>query len=562
MALVSVVCRTQHIRILLVTLNAIRTAANLSYKIYGEQDVNPDDPPIFLFHGLLGTKKHWESFGKTMMNMTKRLVVAVDLRNHGDSPHVNSHKYDDMSADILKLFEKLSIDRANVVGHGMGGRASMHISLIAPQKIAGLLVVDISPVSTCADLREKFPKIMTTMKEFSFKEQKKVKHGQREVKKKLKPLITDEILMKAILSNVTKKSTGSIGWSCNLDVLIKEFKHIITFPRLKKQYLGPTLFIGGQLSEYLPFAVDLVYKVHGKENYSIAPVIAIHGLLGMKKNWESVSKKINENTSKTVLTVDVRNHGESPHTESHTYPELASDILQLMTKLSIKTSHVVGHSMGGRTGMVLALTEVQYQFKSVNFYSRSLQYSDFQPSKVESLVVVDISPVSTAGILNDFFPKLIQAMRAINFTGVDNINKARTIARDHLASSGLVKPESSGFILMNIGPKQEGTFGWMCNLDALIKHFNDIATFPSDLKGKQYPGNTLFIGGDQSNYLPDDTIVIAQIRQLNCHFSPEDLYGIRNYFPKAELEYVKGAGHNVHAEDPISFLRIVSQFLK
>ncbi|CAF4884665.1 unnamed protein product [Pieris macdunnoughi] len=250
MALASILRRSH---IILDSTHAKRTVANLSYKIFGESSVDPDIPPIFLFHGLLGTKKHWESFGKTMMNMTQRIVVAVDLRNHGDSPHVNSHKYEDMAADILKLFSKLAIEKASVVGHGMGGRASMCVSLMAPEKISALLVVDISPVSTCVDLREKFPKIMSMMKEISFKEQKKVKIAQREVKRKLKTLITDEILLKAILSNVTMKSTGFIGWSCNLDVLIKEFKHILTFPRLKnKKYYGPTLFIGGQLSDYLP----------------------------------------------------------------------------------------------------------------------------------------------------------------------------------------------------------------------------------------------------------------------------------------------------------------------
>lgn len=116
-------------------------------------------------------------------------------------------------------------------------------------------------------------------------------------------------------------------------------------------------------------AVDLVYKVHGNENYNMAPIIIIHGLLGMRKNWESASKKINENTNKTVITVDMRNHGESPHTSSHTYLDLASDISHLISKLSLKTSHIIGHSMGGRTGMVLALTEV-----SMNFYFFDICY--------------------------------------------------------------------------------------------------------------------------------------------------------------------------------------------
>ncbi|XP_038217333.1 protein ABHD11-like [Zerene cesonia] len=450
-------------------LYSIRTAVKLSYKIFGESEVDPDDPPIFLFHDLLGTKKHWDSFGKTMVNMTKRSVVAVDLRNHGDSPHVSSHKYEDMAEDIFKLFKKLSVDKASIVGHGMGGRASMCVSLIAPEKVAGLLILDISPVSTCKHLEE-FTKILAIIKDINFKEQKKICTAKRHAKKKLKSIIHDDTLM-----NVSRS------------------------------------------------AVDLAYKVHGNENYNVAPVIVIHGLLGMKKNWESVSKSINESTNKAVIAVDVRNHGESPHTESHTYPELASDISQLISKLSIKSSHVIGHSMGGRTGMVLALTE---------------------PAKVASLIVVDISPVSTAGILNDFFPKLIEVMKAVNYKGADNISKARSIAKEHLVKSGLVKAESSGFLLINVGLRPDGSYGWLCNLNALNKHFPDIATFPSGLDGKQYSGPTLFIGGEESNYLPR-----------------QDLPGIKKYFPNAKLEYVKDVGHNVHAEDPNAFLKIVLRFL-
>lgn len=121
---------------------------------------------------------------------------------------------------------------------------------------------------------------------------------------------------------------------------------------------------------------------------------------------------------------------------------------------------------------------------------------------MESLVVVDISPVSTAGILNDFFPKLIAVMRGVDFSGVKDISKARNTAKDALVKSGLVKAESSGFLLINVGIKKDGSYGWVCNLDTLIKHFLDIASFPTGLTGKQYPGRTLFVGGTESNYLP------------------------------------------------------------
>lgn len=111
-----------------------RTAITLSYKIFGDSDNSDDEPPILIFHGLLDNKLKWNSTGKTILNMTKRAVVTVDLRNHGDSPHVNSHKYDDLAADILYLFDKLSITKASLLGHGMGGKAAMAVSLLAVRK--------------------------------------------------------------------------------------------------------------------------------------------------------------------------------------------------------------------------------------------------------------------------------------------------------------------------------------------------------------------------------------------------------------------------------------------
>ncbi|XP_050667624.1 protein ABHD11-like [Leptidea sinapis] len=271
-------------------------------------------------------------------------------------------------------------------------------------------------------------------------------------------------------------------------------------------------------------AVDLAYKVHGKGSFNNdTPVIVIHGLLGMKKNWESVSKNINESINRSVVAVDVRNHGHSPHTATHTYPELAADISKLMEKLSIKRADIIGHSMGGRTGMALALTE---------------------QSKVNRLVVVDISPVSTAGVLNNFFPKLIDVMISIDFQDVENISQARSKAKAGLVASGIVEADTSGFLLMNVGFKPDNTIGWLCNLQVLKDYFTDIANFPKDLLTKKFDRPTLFVGGGESNYIPH-----------------EDLPGIRNLFPNVQVKYVANVGHNVHAEDPKSFLNIVIPFL-
>ncbi|CAH2266220.1 jg17806 [Pararge aegeria aegeria] len=93
-------------------------------------------------------------------------------------------------------------------------------------------------------------------------------------------------------------------------------------------------------------------------------------------------------------------------------------------------------------------------------------------------------------------------MKTVDFQNINNVVNARTVARDKLVASGVVDADSTGFILMNIGVKQDKSIGWLCNIDVLKRHFTDIASFPSEMIGKQYAGPTLFIGGDKSNYIP------------------------------------------------------------
>ncbi|KAJ0173006.1 hypothetical protein K1T71_011182 [Dendrolimus kikuchii] len=268
-------------------------------------------------------------------------------------------------------------------------------------------------------------------------------------------------------------------------------------------------------------AVDLVHKIHGKNpNDSEPPVIVIHGLLGSKKNWESMCKRIALKANKSVIAVDVRNHGDSPSHSSHTYPDLASDISQLMSKLFLKKANIIGHSMGGRTAMVHALTE---------------------PEKVVSLVIVDISPIYRTGHLHEFISKLLDVMKTIDFNEVNNSNEARALAKDKIMASKLIENEESiNFILMNIGKKSNNSFGWMCNINVLKEYFPVIASFPSEMTGKTYSGPALFVRGGNSTYLP-----------------PEDIVRIRDFFPKAEMIQVPNVGHNVHAEDAATFLDIV-----
>lgn len=124
-----------------------------------------------------------------------------------------------------------------------------------------------------------------------------------------------------------------------------------------------------------------------------------------------------------------------------------------------------------------------------------------QPSKVAKLVVVDISPVPSIPS-GDFFPKLLSVMKSVSFEGLDSAQKAKNAVKAKIEESGLVKnADHMYFIFMNIGQGTDGSFRWKYNIDALIKYFHEIASFP-DLSGKTYEGPTLFVGGQESDYLP------------------------------------------------------------
>ncbi|XP_047999654.1 protein ABHD11-like [Leguminivora glycinivorella] len=234
-----------------------RTAVNLSYTIVTRPDNDPPDekPPLIICHGLLGTKKNWTYLAKTIHAVTKRIVVRIDLRNHGLSPQTKSHKYEELAEDVLQLMTKLEIDNASLIGHNMGGRTAMSVALMKPSAVASLIVLEMSPASTSAEFTTLFPRIMEAMTAVKLKEKRKVHKARKEVKEQLKNAITNEVIMANVLTNVNVKQDGTIGWTCNLETLMRHFKYISSFPfslDKGKKYFGPTLFIGGQLSEYIP----------------------------------------------------------------------------------------------------------------------------------------------------------------------------------------------------------------------------------------------------------------------------------------------------------------------
>uniref|UniRef100_A0A7M4FVS6 sn-1-specific diacylglycerol lipase ABHD11 n=1 Tax=Crocodylus porosus TaxID=8502 RepID=A0A7M4FVS6_CROPO len=219
-----------------------------------------------------------------------------------------------------------------------------------------------------------------------------------------------------------------------------------------------------------------------------------------------------------VLTIDARNHGESPHSPIMTYEAMSLDVQHLLSQLHISKCILIGHSMGGKTAMTLALQ---------------------RPDLVERLVSVDISPTPTGPVTS--FPAYISAMKSMSLPRGIPRSTARRLAEDQLRSVVQV-PAVRQFLLTNL-VEVEGHYMWRLNLEAISHHLPDIMTFPAFQS--YYPGPTLFLRGSNVFSCPSD----------------KDFSEIERLFPKAKIQCIAGADHWVHADRPQEFIAAICNFL-
>ncbi|SFD93834.1 alpha/beta fold hydrolase [Roseivivax sediminis] len=236
------------------------------------------------------------------------------------------------------------------------------------------------------------------------------------------------------------------------------------------------------------------------------PLLIVHGLYGSARNWGVIAKRLSD--TRQVIAVDLRNHGQSPWSDSHSYPELAGDLSELIDTLG-GSADIVGHSMGGKAAMALALTA---------------------PDKVGRLVVADIAPVAYAHSQIRY----IEAMRAVDLSRVEK----RSEAAAQLAET-VPEPTLQSFFTQSLDVANKR---WILNLDTLAAEMDKILGWP-DISGR-FDGPTLFLSGSESDYV-----------------GPEHRDTIRALFPRARFARLPGAGHWLHAEKPRDFEASVRTFL-
>lgn len=251
--------------------------------------------------------------------------------------------------------------------------------------------------------------------------------------------------------------------------------------------------------------MELYYREFGQGS----PVIILHGLFGFSDNWQTIAKGLSDNH--LVITPDLRNHGRSPHAPTHSYPEMADDLREFMEAHWIFNAAVVGHSMGGKVAMQLALSH---------------------PDLVQRLVVVDISPAGA----EDNHSSIFDALHSMDLSKMSTRKEAETYLAEHIADMG-----TRQFLLKNVTRDAEGRFTWRMNLPVLWKHYNDIL---APVSGETFDKPALFIRGSRSGYIKD-----------------ADFPLIKSLFPKAEIATVEDAGHWVHADKPAELLLILKKFL-
>lgn len=239
------------------------------------------------------------------------------------------------------------------------------------------------------------------------------------------------------------------------------------------------------------------------------PLFILHGLFGSARNWSTIARRLGER--RHAVALDLRNHGSSPWTGDMDYPAMAADVRDAIAPLG--RAAVLGHSMGGKAAMTLAL---------------------LYPGLVERLVVVDIAPVAYAARSHGEF---IRAMQAADLS-VERRAQVEAQLRGGVPDAAL-----RAFLLQNL-VSEDGTMRWRLNLDVLLAHMDEIMGWPEETAGRHYDGPTLFLVGGTSDYI-----------------RPEYHDRMRTLFPKAEIRTIEGAGHWPHAEQPDRFVEMVENFL-
>jgi esterase len=254
----------------------------------------------------------------------------------------------------------------------------------------------------------------------------------------------------------------------------------------------------------------MIMRLHYRQLGQGEPLVLLHGLFGSADNWFSVAPKLAEKFH--VIAADLRNHGQSPHDAKMNYPLMAADVDELFAACCITSASVVGHSMGGKVAIELAL--------------------DF-PQRVKELVVADIAPRAYSRSHDNILDALL-ALNLASFKSRQDI--------EHALAAAIPSLSLRRFLLKSVGRDDDGRFFWKMNLHGIAANYGSLCEPVGG--GTSFARPALFVRGGKSDY-----ITLA------------DEAEIRQQFPVATIQSIPAAGHWVHADAPQEFTRLLLDFL-
>ncbi len=255
--------------------------------------------------------------------------------------------------------------------------------------------------------------------------------------------------------------------------------------------------------------MQLHYQILGdKTSAQTQPLVLLHGLFGSGDNWGTVAKHFAQQYQ--VISVDLRNHGKSPHSESQTYTDMANDLLELCDALGLERINLLGHSLGGKVAM---------------------QFATHHPDRLEKLIVVDMA----IRAYPDAYTHIIDAMVAVDLSTMQSRSDV-----DKALASAIPHTTVRQFLLMNL-IRPENKLAWRINLAALRNNYPHM--IQAICEQARYEKPSLFIRGDRSDYVRD-----------------ADIEHIKNHFTNAQFASL-ATNHWVHAEQPQAFIAVVDKFL-
>ena len=210
----------------------------LHSKIYGQEKTTT---PLLVFHGLFGMLDNWGSFGKEMGEFFP--VHLIDLRNHGKSFHSNEMSHDDLAHDILHYMEFHKLEKVNLLGHSLGGKAVMQFAIKYPIKLEKLIVVDISPKAYP-------PHHQGIIKALQSVDFNKVESRQ-DVENVLGEYIHEKFVIQFLMKNLYWTEDKKLAWRFNLETLASKYTEFVSNAIKFGVFGGPTLFIAGANSNYI-----------------------------------------------------------------------------------------------------------------------------------------------------------------------------------------------------------------------------------------------------------------------------------------------------------------------